>query len=85
MAAPPHKFFGRVLKNFVNASWATWKRASVAAGVLSFGGGASRPYGRGMVRSYVGRSGGLGKCMLDPIHFRQNFGVLKVLKKYKKN
>ena len=22
--------------------------------------------------------------MLDPIHFRQNFGVLKVLKKYKK-
>ena len=59
MAAPPYKLFGRVAKNSVNASWATWKRASVAVGVPSFGVGAFRPYGRGMVRSYVGRSGGL--------------------------
>ena len=53
VAAPPCKLFGRVAKNFVNASWATWKRASVATGVLSSGGGASRPYGRGMVRLFV--------------------------------
>ena len=59
VAAPPHKLFGRVAKNSVSASWATWKRASVAADVPSSGGGASRPYGRGMVRSYVGWSGGL--------------------------
>ena len=59
VAAPPRKFFGRVAKNSVRASWATWKRASVAAGVPSSGGGASRPYGRKTVRSYVGQSGGL--------------------------
>ena len=59
VAAPPRKLFGKVAKNSVSASWATWKRASVAVGVPSFGGGAFRPYGRGMVRSYVGRSGGL--------------------------
>ena len=59
VAAPPRKLFGRVAKNSVSASCATWKRASVATSVLSSGGGASRPYGRGMVRSYVGRSGGL--------------------------
>ena len=59
VVAPPRKLFGRVAKNSVSVSWATWKRASVAAGVSSSGGGASRPYGRGMVRSYVDRSGGL--------------------------
>ena len=59
VAAPPRKLFSKVAKNSVNASWATWKRASVATGVLSSRGGASRPYGRGMVRSYVGRSSGL--------------------------
>ena len=56
VAAPPRKLFGKMAKNFVSASWATWNRASLAIGVLSSGGGASRPYGRGMVRSYVGRS-----------------------------
>ena len=59
VAAPPRKLFGRMAKNSVRPFWATWKRASVAAGVPSSGGGASRPYGRGMVRSYVSRSGGL--------------------------
>ena len=59
IASPPYKLFGKVAKNSVSSSWATWKRASVATHVLSSGGGASRPYGRGMVRSYVGRSGGL--------------------------
>ena len=59
MATPPCKLFGRVVKNSVSALWATWKRASVAADVPSSGGGASRPYGGGMVRSYVGRSGWL--------------------------
>ena len=59
VAAPPRKFFGKVAKNSVSASWATWNRASVATGVLSSGGGASGPYGRGMVRSYVGQSSGL--------------------------
>ena len=41
VAAPPCKFFGRVAKNSVRVSWATWKRASVAASVPSSGGGAS--------------------------------------------
>ena len=59
VAAPPRKLFGKVAKNSVSASWATWNRASLATDVLSSGGGASRPYGRGMVRSYVGRSSGL--------------------------
>ena len=59
VAAPPCKLFSRVTKNSISASWATWKRASVATGVLSSRGGVSRPYDRGMVRSYVGRSGGL--------------------------
>ena len=59
VAAPPHKLFDKVAKNSVSASWATWNRALLATGVLSSGGGASRPYGRGMVRSYVGRLSGL--------------------------
>ena len=59
VAAPPHKLFGKVAKYSVSASWATWNRASLATGVLSSGGGASQPYGRGMVRSYVGRLSGL--------------------------
>ena len=58
-AAPLRKLFGRVAKNSIRASWATRKRASVAAGVPSCGGGASRSYGRGTVVSYVGRLGGL--------------------------
>ena len=41
VAAPPHKLFCRVAKNSVRASWATWKRASVAAGVPSSSGRAS--------------------------------------------
>ena len=59
VAAPPRKLFGKVAKNFVSASWATWNSASLATGVLLSGGGASRPYGRGMVRLYVGRLSGL--------------------------
>ena len=59
VAAPPRKLFGRVAKNSISAFWAIWKRASVATGVLSSRGGASRPYGRGMVRLYVDRSDGL--------------------------
>ena len=55
VATPPHKLFGNVAKNSVNASWATWNNASLATGVLSSGGGVVGPYGRGMVRSYVGR------------------------------
>ena len=41
VAAPPRKLFGRVAKNSIRVSWATWKRASVAAGVPSSSGGAS--------------------------------------------
>ena len=59
VAAPLRKLFSKVAKNSVSASWATWSRVSVATGVLSFGGGASRPYGGGMVRSYIRRSSGL--------------------------
>ena len=55
VAAPPRKLFGNVAKNSVNASWATWNSASLATGVLSSGGGVVGPYGRGIVRSYVGR------------------------------
>ena len=59
VATPPHKLFGKVAKNSISASWATWNRASLATGVLSSRGGTSRPYGRGMVRSYVGQLSGL--------------------------
>ena len=59
VAASPFKLFGKVAKNSVSASWATWNSASLATDVLSSGGGASRPYGRGMVRSYVGWLSGL--------------------------
>ena len=55
VAAPPHKLFGNVVKNSVNVSWATWNSASLATGVLSSGGGVVGPYGRGIVRSYIGR------------------------------
>ena len=41
VVALPRKLFGKVAKNSVSASWATWNRASVATGVLSSGGGAS--------------------------------------------
>ena len=54
VAAPPRKLFGNVAKNSFNASWATWNSASLATGVLSSGGGVVGPYGRGMVRSYIG-------------------------------
>ena len=54
VVAPPHKLFGNVAKNSFSASWATWNSASLATGVLSSRGGAVEPYGRGMVRSYVG-------------------------------
>ena len=53
VAAPPRKLFSNVAKNSFSASWATWNSASLATGVLSFGGGVVGPYGRGMVRSYV--------------------------------
>ena len=43
VVAPPRTLFGRVAKNSVRASWTTWKRASVAVGVPSSSGGASRP------------------------------------------
>ena len=55
VAAPPHKLFGNVAKNSVNASWATWNSASLATRVLSARGRVVGPYGRGIVRSYVGR------------------------------
>ena len=55
IAAPPHKLFGNVAKNSFSASWATWNSASLATGVLSSGDGVVGPYGKGMVRSYVGR------------------------------
>ena len=42
VAAPPRKLFGRVAKNSVKVSGVTWKRASVATGVPSSGGGASQ-------------------------------------------
>ena len=58
-ATPPRKLFGRVAKNSIRAFWATQKRASVAASVPSSSGGASRSYGRGTVRLYVGRVGWL--------------------------
>ena len=51
VAAPPCKLFGNVAKNSLSASCATWNSASLATGVLSFGGGVIGPYGRGMVRS----------------------------------
>ena len=54
VAAPPCKLFGNVAKNSVNASWATWNSASLATGVLSSRGGVVGPYGRGIVRLYVG-------------------------------
>ena len=54
VAAPPRKLFGNVAKNSFSASWATWNSASLATSVLSSGGGVVGPYGRGMVRSYVG-------------------------------
>ena len=55
VAAPPHKLFGNVAKNSFGASYATWNSASLATNVLSSGGGVVGPYGRGLVRSYVGR------------------------------
>ena len=55
IAAPPRKLFGNVAKNSVNASWATWNSASLATGVLSSGDGVVGPYGRGIVRLYVGQ------------------------------
>ena len=55
VAVPPRKLFGNVAKNSVNASWATWNSALLATGVLSAGGGVVGPYGRGIVRLYVGR------------------------------
>ena len=55
VAAPPRKLFSNVAKNSVNVSWATWNSASLATRVLSSGGGMVGPYGRGIVRSYVGR------------------------------
>ena len=55
VATPPRKLFGNVAKNSFSASWATWNSASLATGVLSSGGGVVEPYGRGMVRAYVGR------------------------------
>ena len=55
VAAPPCKLFGNVAKNSINASWATWNSVSLATGMLSSGGGVVGPYGRGLVRSYVGR------------------------------
>ena len=58
VAAPPRNLFGKVAKNSVSASWVTWNSASLATGVLSSRGGASRPYSRGMVRLYVGRLSG---------------------------
>ena len=55
VAALPHKLFGNVAKNSLSASCAIWNSASLATGVLSSGGRVVGPYGRGMVRSYVGR------------------------------
>ena len=55
VAAPPCKLFGNVAKNSFNASYATWNSASLVTGVLSSRGGVVGLYGRGMVRSYVGR------------------------------
>ena len=55
IAAPPRKLFGNVAKNSLSVSCATWNSASLATGVLSFGGGVIRPYNRGIERSYVGR------------------------------
>ena len=43
VAAPPHKLFGNVAKNSVNASWATWNSASLATEVLSSGSGVVGP------------------------------------------
>ena len=54
IAAPPRKLFLNVAKNSVNASWATWNSALLATRMLSAGGGVVGPYGRGIVRSYVG-------------------------------
>ena len=78
VAAPPRKLFGRVVKNSVSVSWATWKRASVAVGMLSPGGGASRPYNRGMVRSYVGRSGGLAVSSLFESSSSSWYGIVSI-------
>ena len=55
VAAPPRKLCSNVAKNSFSASWATWNSASLATGVMSFGGGVVGPYGRGMVRLYIGR------------------------------
>ena len=65
-------------ENSVSASWATWKRASVATGVLSSRGGASRPYGRGMVRLYVGQSGGLVVSSSSESNSSSWYGIVSI-------
>ena len=78
VAAPPRKFFSRVAKNSVSASWATWKKALVAAGVPSSRGGDSGPYGRGMVRSYDGHLGGLAVSSSTESNSSSLYGIVSI-------
>ena len=77
-ATPPRKLFGRVAKNSVRASWATQKRALVAAGVPSSGGGASRSYGRGTVVLYIDRLGGLAVSSLSESISSSWYGIVSI-------